>query len=65
MLVFLCIKRNTCVSRFSILGHINVSHFLIGSNDVSGVVNGIFHEKEAVEINVNFHRHLSDLLNVY
>lgn len=33
--------------------------------DVSGVVNGIFREKEAVEINVNFNRHLSDLLNIY
>lgn len=33
------------ISRFSILGPINVLHFLTGSKDVSGVVNCIFHEK--------------------
>lgn len=36
----------------------NVLYFLTGSNDISGVVNSIFHEKETVEINVNFNRHL-------
>lgn len=64
MLVFLCIERNTCISRFSILGQLMYYIFSLEAN-VSGVVNGIFHEKEVVEINVNFNRHLSDLLNIY
>lgn len=38
-------------------------HFLTGNSGVSGVLNGIFHEKEAVERSVNLNRHLSDLLN--